>query len=127
MSYARSFLAAFGRSVDVIKHSTASALRMEVTPNSSSQGALHIWSISKPEDISQYATGCDRDIGGLSSMRLDVAQGSGGKGPDDIDGKRADGHGRFWGTLSSQVPRAARVEKSGYAGMRNKVSKEATV
>ncbi|CAO1629045.1 unnamed protein product [Parajaminaea phylloscopi] len=104
MSFGKSFATALHRSVDAIKSSTAHALRMKVTPSAASEGPLGIWSIRSREDLREYATGCDKDIGGLSTAQLDV------------DGDA----GRFWGTLSNQVPRGARIEKTGYAGMRNK-------
>lgn len=81
---------------------------MQVAPTSASQGPVDIWTMNSPQDLDEFATGCDKDIGGLSTARLDIDQ----------------GHGRFWGTLSNQVPRGARIERTGYAGMRNRVSRQ---
>jgi Complex I intermediate-associated protein 30 (CIA30) len=60
------------------------------------------------EDIKQHVVGCDADIGGRSTTRLDLS-------PDD-------GKGRFWGNMSLEVPRGKEATmRSGYAGFRNRV------
>lgn len=78
---------------------------MEITPTSKNQGALLIYAMTQPAHLSNFATGSDSDIGGLSQCRLGLDESS---------------RGRFYGTLSSQVPRGGKIEKSGYAGFRNR-------
>ena len=80
-------------------------MRMELSPTSSNQGALLIYQLNSQQDLAQFATGADGDIGGLSQCRLALDEQS---------------KGRFFGTLSSQVPRGGKLERSGYAGFRNR-------
>lgn len=107
MSLTRSLTMALSRSIDQAKHSLASALRMDVAaPTTDQHDRVAIYTLSTPEQVQAMATGCDADIGGLSSVKVDL---------DPKDGK-----GRFWGTLSSEIPRSCKLERSGYAGFRNK-------
>ncbi|SPO23324.1 related to complex I intermediate-associated protein CIA30 precursor, mitochondrial [Ustilago trichophora] len=105
MSLLKSFGQALQRSVEVARDETAKMMRMEISPTSKNQGALLIYAMTKPAHLSSFATGSDSDIGGLSQCRLGLDESS---------------RGRFYGTLSSQVPRGGKIEKSGYAGMRNR-------
>jgi len=109
MTYLNSLAAALSRSLDVAVSATRAAVRMDVAPTARSHGALPLYALKRPEDLPHFATGADADIGGLSSCRLVL---------DAADG----GRGRFFGTLSTQIPRGGRIERSGYAGFRNKVS-----
>ncbi|SOV04668.1 related to complex I intermediate-associated protein CIA30 precursor, mitochondrial [Ustilago sp. UG-2017a] len=105
MSLLKSFGQALQRSVEVARDETAKMMRMEISPTSKNQGALLIYSMTQPSHLSNFATGSDSDIGGLSQCRLGLDESS---------------RGRFYGTLSSQVPRGGKIEKSGYAGFRNR-------
>ncbi|CBQ72031.1 related to complex I intermediate-associated protein CIA30 precursor, mitochondrial [Sporisorium reilianum SRZ2] len=105
MSLLRSFGQALQRSVEVARDETAKMMRMEISPTSKNQGALLIYAMTQPAHLSNFATGSDSDIGGLSQCRLGLDESS---------------RGRFYGTLSSQVPRGGKIEKSGYAGFRNR-------
>ena len=59
------------------------------------------------EDMAQYIIGCDADIGGTSTCKLDL-------GPD--------GRGRFWGEMRLNVRSDMQGKiRGGYAGFRNKV------
>ncbi|GAC96140.1 complex I intermediate-associated protein [Pseudozyma hubeiensis SY62] len=78
---------------------------MEISPTSKNQGALLMYAMTQPAHLTNFATGSDSDIGGLSQCRLGLDESS---------------RGRFYGTLSSQVPRGGKIEKSGYAGFRNR-------
>lgn len=101
------------RSIDEARLSLAKTLRMDVTArSSSSQGEVLFYTLASKQHLTQMASGCDADIGGLSSARL-------GLDPEEEKG-------RFWGTLSSEIPRGARIERSGYAGFRNMVCRLAT-
>lgn len=141
MSFSKAFRTAIGRSVDVAKNSTAAILRMDVTPSAGSRGPLALWQITTPDEVADFATGSDKDLGGLSSVKLDLVQGSPGKTAifehkDESQHQATETtkatqtkyqpepshHGRFFGTLSNQVPRGAALERSGYAAFRNRVS-----
>ena len=68
------------------------------------------------EDIADLAVGCDADIGGTSSARLDFV-------PDDpsVSGK---GKGKFWGDMKLGLRGNTNAQsrmRSGYAGFRSKV------
>ena len=77
---------------------------------------MTLLSFSKREDIAQFATGCDADIGGTSTVRLDA----------DEDAERNAGSGsaltmRFWGEMSLAVkPQLQGRIRGGYAGFRSK-------
>ncbi|KAN0063156.1 hypothetical protein ACQY0O_004320 [Thecaphora frezii] len=105
MSFAKAFGQALQRSLEVAKDETARMLRMEISPNSANQGPLLIYALKSQQHLANFATGADSDIGGLSQCRL---------GLDEA------GIGRFFGTLSSHVPRGAKIERSGYAGFRSR-------
>lgn len=109
MSLAKSIGSAFTRTLDSARQSLASSMRMEVSPPTTSSSSVPIYALRTSQDLTQVARGCDSDIGGLSSCRLDLDESS-GSSPS----------GRFWGVLSSEVPRGAKMERSGYAGFRNK-------
>ncbi len=71
---------------------------------------------NRGEDIANLAVGCDADIGGMSSARLDFVPDS----PDDPSGK---GKGKFWGDMKLGL-RGNNTQgrmRSGYAGFRSKV------
>lgn len=85
-------------------------------PNLNSK-VLPLISIRKPEDLRSWAIGSDSDIGGLSRATLETYPEN---SPDA-------GRGRFYGSLSSKVlPNmklgGSKVDRSGYAGIRSKVS-----
>lgn len=107
MSYMKSLVSALNRSVEMARQSTVSALRMDVAPTARSEGALPLWGMASAEHIKNFATGSDSDIGGLSTCKLALDQ---------------EGKGRFFGTLSTEIPRGGKIERSGYAGFRNRVS-----
>ncbi|PWN53825.1 NADH:ubiquinone oxidoreductase complex I intermediate-associated protein 30 [Violaceomyces palustris] len=106
MSFAKAFGKAIQRSIEVARDETARVMRMEVSPSSKEQRFLKIYSLTSSKELENFATGADSDMGGLSQCRLAI---------DEKDGK-----GRFFGTISSQVPRGVKIERSGYAGFRNR-------
>ncbi|PWZ00453.1 NADH:ubiquinone oxidoreductase complex I intermediate-associated protein 30 [Testicularia cyperi] len=105
MSLLKAFGQALQRSVEVARDETAKMMRMELSPTSKNQGPLMIYAMTHPSHLANFATGSDSDIGGLSQCRLGLDESS---------------RGRFYGTLSSQVPRGGKIERSGYAGFRNR-------
>ncbi|KZO89896.1 CIA30-domain-containing protein [Calocera viscosa TUFC12733] len=68
---------------------------------------LPIFTMRTEEDMKQFATGCDADIGGYSTCHLELGR---------------DGHGVFWGNMSTAVhPRLEGKMNSGYAAFRSRV------
>lgn len=66
-----------------------------------------LYTYRSQEDIKQHVTGCDADIGGKSSVHLDLGQ---------------EGRARFWGDMRLEVPRGKEdTMRSGYAGFRSRV------
>jgi hypothetical protein len=69
-------------------------------------------------DIQEFVTGCDADIGGSSSVHLDLDPSSSPSSPTNAGTPTA----RFWGTMSLSVkPGLEGKIRAGYAGFRNKV------
>ncbi|GAA6036462.1 hypothetical protein JCM8097_003519 [Rhodosporidiobolus ruineniae] len=95
------------RSVEHLRDRSSQVLR--ASPNSPHGDVLPLVSLRSQEDLSQFALGCDADLGGKSSVHLDL-------GPE--------GKGRFWGRLSNDLNPGRRkegvIERGGYAGFRNK-------
>lgn len=66
-----------------------------------------LYTYRSQDDIKQHVTGCDADIGGKSSVHLDL-------GPD--------AKARFWGDMRLEVPRGKEgTMRCGYAGFRSRV------
>jgi len=77
-----------------------------------------MFSFNTEEDIKQYATGCDADIGGLSTVHFDLNTDPSINKPI---GKTATG--LFWGDMRLKVkPGFEKKIRGGYAGFRNTVS-----
>ncbi|TNY21138.1 complex I intermediate-associated protein 30-domain-containing protein [Rhodotorula diobovata] len=104
MSAWKNYLA---RSVDHLKARSQQVLR--ASPDAPTGKVLPLVSLRSQEDLANFALGCDADIGGRSSVHLDL-------GPE--------GKGRFWGKLSNDLNPGRRrqgvIERGGYAGFRNK-------
>ncbi|GAA5907795.1 hypothetical protein JCM6882_004560 [Rhodosporidiobolus microsporus] len=100
----RSYL---NRSLDALRSNSQQVLR--ASPENPHGGVLPLLAFRTPEDIQQYALGCDADLGGKSTVALDL-------GPE--------GKGRFYGRLSNDLNPGRRkegvIERGGYAGFRNK-------
>lgn len=84
-------------------------MRMDVSASDTAHDAMTLYKMSTPPQIAQIALGSDSDIGGISRCHLSLEHEKGGEG-----------YGRFYGTVSSQIPRNATLERSGYAAFRNK-------
>jgi len=102
---------ALQRSMAALRSESARIMRMEVT-SERTEGAQLLYRIATPQDAAQVATGSDSDIGGLSRCQFSLES----EARDDGAPRT---FGRFYGTISSQVPRGARLERSGYAAFRN--------
>jgi len=76
-----------------------------------------LWTFNSQEDIQQYATGCDGDIGGNSTAHISLDE---NPQHNAIIGKAATGV--FWGEMRLDVkPGYEKKIRGGYAGFRNKV------
>ena len=102
---------ALHRSMAALRNETARIMRMEVT-SERAEGAQLLYRIATPQDAAQVATGSDSDIGGLSRCQFSLES----EARDDGAPRT---FGRFYGTISSQIPRGSRLERSGYAAFRN--------
>ena len=76
-----------------------------------------LFTFNSQADIQQFVTGCDADIGGHSSVHLDLDESSGRNA-----GIQKPATAKFWGNMSLGVkPGLEGKVRAGYAGFRNKV------
>lgn len=76
-----------------------------------------LYSFNTREDIRQFATGCDGDIGGLSTVHFELDE-----RPEINKSIEKTATGMFWGDMRTQVkPGMEKKIRGGYAGFRNKV------
>ena len=115
MSLLSRFSQAFRRSLLGWQSEAARIMRMEVSATENATQSQLFYKINNSADLSQIATGSDSDIGGLSRCHMSLEH------HDPGQEKTPASFGRFYGTLSSQVPRGSALERSGYAAFRNKV------
>ncbi|WFD20346.1 hypothetical protein MCAP1_002590 [Malassezia caprae] len=102
---------ALQRSMAALRSESARIMRMEVT-SERTEGAQLLYRLATPQDAAQVATGSDSDIGGLSRCQFSLES----EARDDGAPRT---FGRFYGTISSHIPRGSRLERSGYAAFRN--------
>jgi len=80
-----------------------------------------LFTFNSQDDIDQFATGCDADIGGTSTVHLERHQNE----KEDISmmiGGGRGGTGVFWGDMRLGVKAGLETKvRGGYAGFRNKV------
>ena len=82
--------------------------------NEPSRKPITLFNLNSHQDLSQFATGCDADIGGTSTVNLTLEQPS-----TSPTGKP---FARFWGEMRLGVhPQVHGRVRGGYAGFRNKV------
>lgn len=80
--------------------------------NERSRNPITLFTLNSHEDLSHFATGCDADIGGTSTVNLTLEQSSPTEKP----------FAKFWGNMRLGVhPQVKGVVRGGYAGFRNKV------
>ncbi|KAM0750060.1 NADH:ubiquinone oxidoreductase complex I intermediate-associated protein 30 [Meredithblackwellia eburnea MCA 4105] len=95
------------RSIQQLREKTAQVVRAQPAPLN--VNVLPLLRLDSKESIDQFAVGCDGDLGGKSTVHLDL-------GPE--------GKGRFWGSLSTTLREGRRkegvIERGGYAGFRSK-------
>jgi NADH dehydrogenase [ubiquinone] 1 alpha subcomplex assembly factor 1 len=81
--------------------------------------ARTLYAFRTQADISLFATGCDADLGGRSTVSLALQADPSDPGVQANDGRP---YARFSGEMRTDVPEAMRGRlRGGYAGMRNKV------
>ncbi|KAI0312056.1 complex I intermediate-associated protein CIA30 [Amylostereum chailletii] len=105
------------RSSQIMRDNASKVLRMEGLQEPS-RTPISLYKINTPEDIAEYATGCDADVGGTSTVNLDF---EGDPAINEPIGKP--GSGKFWGMMRLGVrPELKGKVRGGYAGFRNKAS-----
>lgn len=83
-----------------------------------SRAPLTLFRLNSKQDIEQFATGCDADIGGTSTVHLDLDEHVGRN-----KGSGSTATGRFWGEMRLDVrPELQGRIRGGYAGFRSKVN-----
>jgi NADH dehydrogenase [ubiquinone] 1 alpha subcomplex assembly factor 1 len=76
-----------------------------------------LFTFNSEQDVRQFATGCDADIGGTSTVHLEL-----NRSAKDIDEIGKEGTGVFWGDMRLGVKAGLEGKvRGGYAGFRNKV------
>jgi NADH dehydrogenase [ubiquinone] 1 alpha subcomplex assembly factor 1 len=82
--------------------------------------ARTLYAFRTQADVSLFATGCDADLGGRSSVALTLVEDPSDPGVQTNKGRP---YARFFGEMRTDVPEALKGRlRGGYAGMRNKVS-----
>ncbi|OCF38986.1 hypothetical protein I317_07241 [Kwoniella heveanensis CBS 569] len=131
-----------GRSIDLLRRSTAKVVKMDATPQATPTTIFSFdSSLSSPEhptdDVSHFGLGSDSEVGGLSTCNLALIPSSGsGAGSSNtgaaaaasLDGSVARSshpdvsysHMAFYGYMSTKVPPTQTGKiRTGYAGFRN--------
>ncbi|KAL4257412.1 CIA30 family protein [Pleurotus pulmonarius] len=123
------------RSSQVLRDNLAKILLMQGA-DAPSRAPRSLFTFNTPQDISQFATGSDSDIGGFSTVNFDFVEDESVNGPigrvnrptppssKDVP-QLPVGTARFWGKMSLRIPSTPaankpRITRSGYAGFRNK-------
>ena len=87
-----------------------------------SKDPLTLWTLNSKEKITQFATGCDADIGGTSTVHLELDESSALASTSLSPSTPPRPSAKFWGEmrLAARVGFEGRV-RGGYAGFRSKV------
>lgn len=94
-----------------------SVLRMQGA-DEPSRVSRTLFTFNSKEDIQQFATGCDSDIGGTSTVNFELDESPEINAP--IGGRQ--GTAKFWGDMRLGVRAGLEGKlRGGYAGFRNKV------
>lgn len=70
------------------------------------QKEMPLAALNTQKDLANWATGCDKDIGGFSEAKLELTP---------------EGKGKFHGNISLELPTNQDIKQSGYAAIRTKV------
>ncbi|KAJ3156936.1 hypothetical protein HDU86_003471 [Geranomyces michiganensis] len=90
----------FKRSWSYVKDETVAAVRFDT----GWKQEMPICEFKKVEDLEEWIVGSDADIGGLSEAYWGLT-------PQKT--------AYFWGTISTKIPENAKIDRSGYAGVRS--------
>ncbi|KAG0705726.1 complex I intermediate-associated protein CIA30 [Suillus ampliporus] len=102
------------RSTKLIRDSSIKILRMEGA-DEPSRAPLTLFRMNSKQDIEQFATGCDADIGGTSTVHLELDE-----SPGRNKGSGSKATGRFWGDMRLDVRSELQGRiRGGYAGFRS--------
>ncbi|KAI1797420.1 complex I intermediate-associated protein CIA30 [Ganoderma leucocontextum] len=113
------------RSSKLLRDNASRILRMEGAEEPS-RAPRRLFAFNSREDIDQFATGCDADVGGMSTVNFDLDE-STAKPPTSE--KSPSFHsvtvnrptGRFWGEMRLAVRHGLEGQiRAGYAGFRSK-------
>jgi NADH dehydrogenase [ubiquinone] 1 alpha subcomplex assembly factor 1 len=88
-----------------------------------SRDPLSLWTFNSKDEVAQFATGCDGDIGGTSTVHLELDESSAVAGTSTSALNPPRPSAKFWGEmrLAARAGFEGRV-RGGYAGFRSKVS-----
>ncbi|KAF8623643.1 hypothetical protein AX17_007343 [Amanita inopinata Kibby_2008] len=103
------------RTAQVLRDNTARVLRMQGAEEPSRLPRT-LFTFNSHADIKQFATGCDADIGGTSTVQLDLDE-----SPKINASIAREATGVFWGDMRLGVKAGLQGKiRGGYAGFRNK-------
>ncbi|KAH7927957.1 complex I intermediate-associated protein CIA30 [Leucogyrophana mollusca] len=103
------------RSTKLLRDSSVKILRMEGA-DAPSRLPKTLYRLNSREDIQQFATGCDADIGGTSTVRLELDE-----SPEWNEGSGSNATARFRGEMKLAVrPELQGRIRGGYSGFRSK-------
>ncbi|KAI0787994.1 complex I intermediate-associated protein CIA30 [Fomes fomentarius] len=113
------------RSSRVLRDNASRILRMEGA-NEPSRTPMTLFAFNSREDIDQFATGCDADVGGTSTVNFALDESTAkpripekSSSPHEVILNRATG--KFWGEMSLSVRSGLEGQiRGGYAGFRSK-------
>ncbi|KAH7884685.1 complex I intermediate-associated protein CIA30 [Phlebopus sp. FC_14] len=103
------------RSTKYLVDNSVKILRMEGA-EMRSRAPIPLLNFNSHEDMKQFATGCDADIGGTSTMKFELDE-----SPERNKGSGSAATARFWGDMRLAVrPEMQGKIRGGYAGFRSK-------
>ncbi|WWD20619.1 hypothetical protein CI109_105095 [Kwoniella shandongensis] len=110
----------FGRSIDLLRKSTAKVVKMDATPLATPQ-TIFSFDTSPPEvdEPSHFGFGSDSEVGGLSSCDLSLVPAP-SSSSETGGAAGSSSHMAFYGYMTTKVPpsHAGKI-RTGYAGFRN--------
>ncbi|KAF9000623.1 complex I intermediate-associated protein CIA30 [Cyathus striatus] len=105
----------FNRTSKVLRESISNVLLMKGA-DAPARAPRTLFTFNSKEDIKQFATGCDADMGGNSTVHLDLVE-----TPETNKSIGKPATGVFWGEMRLDVkPSVHGKIRGGYAGFRNK-------
>ncbi|RDB26387.1 Complex I intermediate-associated protein 30, mitochondrial [Hypsizygus marmoreus] len=103
------------RTGQVIRENASRMLRMQGA-DEVSRAPRTLFTLNSPADVNMFATGCDADIGGTSTVHLDLEE-----SPEINASIGRPATAKFWGEMRLGVKAGLEGKlRGGYAGFRNK-------